>query len=455
MSSPKNLLIIDDDHFFCDLIRASLEEVFIKVIASHTKQEGLQVCQNRQIDVVLLDQKLPDGNGIDLCEPILSAWDQTKILFITAFPSFENAVRALRDGAFDYLSKPLNPEEVVIAVERAVRTLELERFEQVQRYKNKQNLDKNILIGINGDLADTHKLIELSSQNKASVLITGETGTGKSVVAKAIHYYREKSDNTFVGINCAALPENLIESELFGHEKGAFTGALTTKKGLFEMADGGTLFLDEIGEIPLHLQSKLLGILDEKTFRRVGGQCLQRVNVRIVAATNIDLEEAVKQKKFREDLYYRLSVLRIHVPPLRERKNDIAPLSNYFLHKDGGHSSLEMPLMELSNLQQYHWPGNVRELKNIIERSIILQENNQISPSRLLGQVHTSNSHSSLSNYNSDQPLTLAQAEEKHIKKVLLMMDNNHTQTAQALGTSRSTLLRKLKSYQVLQAVSK
>ncbi len=455
MDSGKTLLIIDDDHFFCDTIGAFLTGRNIEIAAAHSKEEGLRFCTQRRIDVVLLDQKLPDGNGIELCEPILSALDQTKIIFITAFPSFDNAVKALRNGAFDYLSKPFELEEVGMAVDHAFRTLELERVEQVQKYKNRQDHDKNILIGIDGGLSETHKLIELSALNDASVLITGETGTGKSVVAKAIHYFHNPSEKTFVSINCAALPENLIESELFGHEKGAFTGALTTKKGIFEMADGGTLFLDEIGEIPVHLQSKLLGVLDEKKLRRLGGQSMRRVNVRIIAATNINLEEAVRNKQFREDLYYRLSVLRIHVPPLRKRKNDIVPLCNFFLQKKGANSSLELPPSELVSLLKYHWPGNVRELKNILERSIILRKDNKIFPARLLGQGHQPRSREPSPEFTTEEPPTLAEVEKIHIKKILLLKDNNHTRTAEALGISRSTLLRKLKTYHIIPTVSK
>ncbi len=342
----KTLLIIDDDRFFCDTISRYLSDQDYEILTSHTIADGEQTCQKRRIDVVLLDQKLPDGNGIDLCSTILKACEQTKIIFITAFPSFDNAVKALRSGAFDYLSKPLEIEEVGMTIGQAFRTLQLENVEQVHKYKDRQEHNQNILIGKDQGLSDIYSLIKLSAANDLPVLITGETGTGKNVVAKSIHYHNGQSSGCFMAINCAALPENLIEAELFGHERGAFTGAVAAKKGIFELADGGTLFLDEIGELPLHLQSKLLGVLDDKIIKRIGGQSMRRVSVRIIAATNINLEEAVRNKTFRQDLYYRLGVLGIHLPPLRNRTTDIAALCDHFINSSAHHQSVDMPISE-------------------------------------------------------------------------------------------------------------
>lgn len=452
MLTRKTLLIIDDDRFFCQSLSNFLSNKEYEVISVHSKNDGEQLCRKRKIDVVLLDQKLPDGNGIDLCNTLLKSHEQIKIIFITAFPSFDNAVKALRKGAYDYLSKPLEIEEVAMVVDQAFRTLELENVEQIQEYKNRQENNENILIGKNGGLAETYTLIQLAAINDVPVLITGETGTGKSVVAKAIHYYKGNNSDCFMAINCAALPENLIEAELFGHEKGAFTGAATSKKGIFELADGGTLFLDEIGELPLHLQSKLLGVLDDKTIRRIGGQSFRKISTRIISATNVNLEEAINRNVFRQDLFYRLGVLRIHLPPLRQRRDDIGPLCHHFLRSIPNYREIHLPKEEIDNLEKYGWPGNVRELKNVIERAIILQRNNTIYPSKLL---ETSMVNPVVSQpYTSQVPLTLAEVEQHHIEKTLELLNHNHTKTAQALGISRSTLIRKLKSLSKPQTVS-
>lgn len=293
--------------------------------------------------------------------------------------------------------------------------------------------------------------MDLACSNRSPVLITGETGTGKNVVAKAIHYQGTPNNTAFVGINCAALPENLIESELFGHERGAFTGASSIKKGVFEMADGGTLFLDEVGEIPLHLQSKLLGILDDGIFRRLGGQGTLRVDTRIIAATNVDLERAIQKRFFREDLYYRMSVMRIHLPPLRERTEDIEELCQHFIRTIEPDRDLVISAEELAKMKHYSWPGNVRELKNVVERAIILRTDHNIFPARLLGEGVFSQSSVPPSNTSSyPQAIsTLSEIEKNHIQHVLKIFDCNHTQTAKALGIARSTLLRKLELYSI------
>jgi DNA-binding NtrC family response regulator len=399
--------------------------------------------------VALLDQKLPDGFGVDLCEPILAQHDQAKIIFITAFPSFDNAVKAVRSGACDYLSKPVDTEELRLTVEHAFRTLELERVEQIHEYTKRKDNAETVLVGGDKGLKEVRQLMHLASGSDVPTLITGETGTGKNVVAKCIHYMQADKRKSFVGINCASLPDNLIEAELFGYEKGAFTGAVSTRKGIFEMAEGGTLFLDEIGELPIHLQAKLLGILDEKQLKRLGGQSFKKIDVRIIAATNIDLEDAVRNKRFREDLYFRLSVLRIHIPPLRQRLEDIADLCRHFLEKAVHHSLLTLPDEEIGQLQCYHWPGNVRELKNIIERAILLRENGQIRPSSLLSNGSLQRPDSPQAQGERTPPVTLSEMERLHIRSVLRQMDNNHSRTAKALDISRSTLLRKLKQYQI------
>jgi transcriptional regulator with PAS, ATPase and Fis domain len=284
------------------------------------------------------------------------------------------------------------------------------------------------------------------------VLITGETGTGKNVVAKSIHHLSGVGSGCFMDINCAALPENLIEAELFGYEKGAFTGAAATKKGIFELADGGTIFLDEIGELPLNLQSKLLGVLDEQKIKRLGGQSFKHISVRIMAATNVNLEEAVIHKKFRQDLFYRLSVLPIHIPPLRERREDIIPLCRYFIAKLAQSHEITLPSSEIEALVNYQWPGNVRELKNIIERALIFQQDNEIYPSNLLSRDFRTSHEQQKTSGESITPL--ADVEKNHIIQVLSQVNHNHTHAARGLGISRSTLLRKMKIYSIPPTVS-
>ena len=299
----KTLLVIDDDRIFGEAVKDYLSSDALEVLLAHKAADGLTLCSLRKVDVIVLDQQLPDGEGHTLCPDILKINDQAKIIFSTAYPSFENAVKAIRSGAHDYLSKPYDLEELALAVKQALRTLELEQVEQVMVYQRKHEKEGVVIIGGQG-LADVLQLIEIAAFTDSPVLITGETGTGKNIVAKSVHYKSKSDEAPFISINCASLPENLIEAELFGYEKGAFTGAVSGKKGLFEMAEGGTRFLDEIGEMPMHLQSKLLSAIEDKAIRRLGGTAAKPVNVRIMAATNQELEHTLG-KSFRKDLYYR------------------------------------------------------------------------------------------------------------------------------------------------------
>ncbi|KJS00540.1 MAG: hypothetical protein VR65_11980 [Desulfobulbaceae bacterium BRH_c16a] len=450
--SGGTLLLVDDDRLFCDAVAAFFKNKNFMTVTVQSGKEGLHWCSANRADVILLDQKLPDIGGLQLCGPLLAKCEQAKIIFITAYPSFDHAVQALRNGAHDYLSKPMEFMELQLAVERAFRASELERVEQLQKLHNHRDCQHNVLIGRDGGLQAVNHLIRLAATNRAPILITGETGTGKNVVAKAIHYHQGDHSPPFVDANCAALPENLIESELFGHERGAFTGATALRKGLFEMADGGTLFLDEIGEIPLHLQSKLLGILDNGTLRRLGCQSAGKIDVRVIAATNIDLEKAVQRKTFREDLYYRLSVLRIHLPPLRERTEDIPELCRYLMKDIAPDQELILPRQELAALCEYPWPGNVRELKNILERAVILRTGDTLHPAGLLAQrpVPESSFPAAVGfNLSTGPIVSLGAVEKQHIARALAAFDNNHTRTAEALGIARSTLLRKIDQYRL------
>ncbi len=448
--TKRNILIIDDNDIFCESVRDILSDESTEVLTANTGKSGLKICTEAKIDIVILDQKLPDTEGVSLCPSILQQNDQTKIIFVTAYPSFSNAVKAIKVGAHDYLSKPFEMAELELTVRQAFRTQELEKTEQIQNYHDKKESEEIDLISGQGVFDEIHKMIDLAAVSDAPVLITGETGTGKNVVARAIHYKSNLPKKLFLTTNCAAFPESLIEAELFGSEKGAFTGATSLRRGIFELADGGTLVLDEIGSMPIHLQSKLLGVLEEKRIRRVGGELLKPINVRIIAISNSDLEEAIKNKLFRDDLYYRLSVIRIHIPPLRERKQDIPKLCEYFINKMARDTNTRLADSELNKLIEYEWPGNVRELKNVIERALIIQHGRSLKPSQMLKNGYTL-SPSAINNYENKETevLTLETMEKKCIEQTLEKYKSNYSQTARALGISLSTLKRKIKSYQL------
>jgi DNA-binding NtrC family response regulator len=443
----RTILIVDDEKTFCHSVKDCLEGDSLEILVAHTGAVGLSMCSRHKVDVVLLDQKLPDGEGRALCPDILKRNDQTKIIFITAYPSYDNAVAAIKAGAHDYLSKPFELEKLKRAVERALRTLDLERVEQLQSYKNDKESEETVLIGAGGGLAEVKRLVNLAASVDAPVLITGETGTGKNVVAKSIHYRGGFEKAAFISMNCGALPENLIEAELFGCEKGAFTGAVIARKGIVEMAEGGTLFLDEIGSMPFQLQSKLLSVLEEKKIRRLGGGLSRPVNVRIIAATNTDLEQAVRDRNFREDLYFRLNVIRIHLPPLRERREDFSELCTYFVRRLARGREVELPESELTKLCSYSWPGNVRELKNVLERAILLQREPVLRPSELLGTKKGPSMRREAHLGGEYSPAPLEEVLKNHILGALDQFSGNYTRTAKALGVSLSTLKRKLQSY--------
>lgn len=446
----KTLLIIDDEKPLCDALTDYLQSEDLLVLSASSGAAGLAACSRQRVDIVLLDQKLPDGEGHALAPAILERNDQAKIIFITAYPSFENAVKAVRTGAHDYLAKPLDLEELRLAVENMLRTQNLEQVEQVHALELERERARAVIVGCGGGLAAVEQHIMSAARSSAPVLITGETGTGKSLVAKSIHFLSELRNEPFVDINCAALPESLIEAELFGYEKGAFTGAASVKKGLFEVADGGTLLLDEIGDLPMHLQTKLLHALEEGDVRRIGGTAARKVKVRVLAATNSELRESLG-KTFRQDLYYRLNVIHIHMPPLRERQQDIPELCSHLLKTIAPGRTFQLPEEEYARLKAYPWPGNVRELRNVLERAVLVNHNGLLHPSSFL-------EHRGTKPERRERPLqpaadanaggaTLASIEERSIRDALQQCAGNLTHAAQALGISRSTLKRRLKVY--------
>jgi DNA-binding NtrC family response regulator len=453
-NTKRTLVIVDDDESLCESLTEYLAGHGLTVLSARTGDDALKLCSRRRVDVVLLDQRLPDASGYNLCASFLGFNEQTKIIFMTAYPSFDNALMAIKEGAHDYLSKPFDLKELKLTIERALRTLELERVEQLQQYRESRESNDVSLIGDSPAFRQVTDLIGLSASSDATALILGETGTGKNVVAKAMHYRNASPRKSFVSLNCAALPENLIEAELFGYEMGAFTGATAAKRGVFEMAEGGTIFLDEIGELQPHLQSKLLSVLDEKTIKRIGGETPRAVDVRIIAATNIDLPRAIREKKFREDLYYRLSVICIHIPPLRKRKEDLPGLCAHLIEKLGGGDFITLPESEIAALMKYDWPGNVRELRNIIERALILRTESVINPSSLLGYPSDSAPSPALRSaafrHGGEEDLTtLRDVEKKYISNALDRLSRNYSKTARTLGISLSTLKRKIQEYDI------
>ncbi|MBP7342799.1 MAG: sigma-54 dependent transcriptional regulator [Smithellaceae bacterium] len=445
----KTILIIDDNDIFCQSVSDLFSSEMTDVLTANTGRDGMRICSETKIDVVILDQKLPDAEGISLCPSILRQNEQAKIIFVTAYPSFTNAIEAIKVGAHDYLSKPFELAELELTVKQALRTQDLEKTEQLQNYQSTRDTEEFELVAGHGIFDDIIRMIDLAADTDAPVLITGETGTGKNVVARAIHLKSALPAKLFLIANCAAFPETLIESELFGTEKGAFTGSSSSRKGIFELAEGGTLVLDEIGSMPIHLQSKLLGVLEEKKIRRIGSETVKPVNVRIIAAANNDLEEAVSNKTFRSDLYYRLSVIRLHIPPLRDRREDIPKLCEYFIRKMSRDPQSKLSDTELEKLMEYSWPGNVRELKNVIERSLIIQRHQPLRPSLLLRNGLMPASACCATGQDDGEIIPLNIVEKRCIDQALRKCSGNFSQSAKALGISLSTLKRKVKSYQL------
>lgn len=455
-SSNRHLLVIDDDTLFCDVISHStaMEKSFT-VHTANTAASGLALAKEQKMDIVLLDQKLPDKSGSEICPAILSHNDRTKIILATAYPDLGNAVEVIKLGAFDYLPKPFDIDELHFAINRAFKATELEQVAEVSSWKNRQEEEQANFIGTSKAAQAVRNAALLSASSHAPTLLTGATGTGKTFLARFIHSRSMLRDKVFLSINCATLPENLIEAELFGVEKGAFTDAGSTRRGIFEMASGGTLFLDEIGTLPYHLQAKLLSVLDDGIIKRLGSETGRKVDLRILTATNTNLLQAIQAGRFREDLFYRLSVLNIELPTLSQRRQDIPELCQHFLNRQQADSLSED---EYNSMAAYQWPGNIRELKNILERASLLAGSERLKPSRFLGtmQLHgTVPGNQEQHDVNMTAPAeycSLKEMERKHISNTLEKQKYNRSKTARCLDISRSTLIRKMKLYNLDQA---
>ncbi len=382
-----SILVVDDER----LIRWSLEQHLRRegytVQSAETCSDALQRVQADAPDLILLDVRLPDGDGVDFLERLRAADPDCQVILMTAHGGVASAVRAMKLGAQDYVSKPFDMDELTLTIRKVLDTRTLRR--EVARYQEEaaQGSALDDLIGVSGAMAELKALIQrIAKSNATTVLLQGESGTGKDLVARIIHYSSDRARAPFLAVNCVALPEHLLESELFGHERGAFTDARAMKKGLFEQAEGGTVYLDEIGDMRLDLQGKLLRLIEEKVFRRIGGVRDIRVDARIIAATNRELPKLTESGLFRMDLYYRLKVFPLHLPTLRERREDVLPLARHFLRRFSRDMRREMPELHPdteTRLLEYHWPGNVRELRNLLERALILASGKVILPDHL------------------------------------------------------------------------
>lgn len=453
--SGHNILVIDDEEFIRLNLQNILQEEHHRIFLCSSGKEAIATVQNSDFSLVLLDLNLPDMNGIDILRQLKQIQPNLLVIIITGFASVESAVEAIKLGAYDYIKKPFKADAIKLIVKLALETQALkERVKQLLQTHKPTGL--NTILGDSAEILKVkHQILEFAKYDSETVLITGESGTGKELISQALHNLSPRHQFDFVEVNCASIPENLLESELFGYEKGAFTDAQSTKKGLLEKADNGTLFLDEIGEMSPSLQAKLLRVLEHKTFRRLGGTKDITVDLRIIAATNKDLHQAITGKEFREDLYYRLNVLRIEVPPLRTRGNDILILAHYFLgqfSKRYNKKPKQLSPAASQELLNYNWPGNIRELKNLVERICILHQSELIDSFSLSveSNIPAETSAEPAANQMLGKiPLDeiLFNMEAELIKHALKLSDDNASQAARILKIPRETLRYKIAKY--------
>jgi two-component system response regulator PilR (NtrC family) len=385
-----NILIIDDEEVLQDVLTVLLRREGLKPFSAFSGEEGLELLEREEMDLVLLDLMLPGMQGMEVLREIRQRWPQQVVVVITAYSSIESAIEAMREGAFHYIPKPFKNEEVLLTVRKGLEQRRLRDENESLREQLRQRFAFDNIIGKSKPMQQVYELIQLAAPAKSNILILGESGTGKELAAKAIHHHSRRAEGPFITVNSGSLPADLLESNLFGHMRGAFTGAVASKKGLFELANGGSIFFDEIGNIPIETQAKLLRVIQEKEFMRLGGLETIRVDVRIIAATNADIEGMVHQGTFREDLYYRLNVITLQLPPLRKRTEDIPLLAQHFLSYYAREN--EKPIRDIAPqamelLLDYHWPGNVRELENVIERAVVLSSGEVIGVDLLPGSV--------------------------------------------------------------------
>jgi two-component system response regulator AtoC len=456
------ILVIDDDAAVCETLKLCLKEDGYTVDTAQSGTDGLNKYVSNPADVVILDIRLPDVDGFLVLEDLKEENENIKVIMITAYYDMETTINAMKAGAFDYLHKPLDIDELDAAIKRALKSLEMEKKMEGLKTLPSRNFRAGDIIGTSNEMREIFKTIGIVSQSRTTVLIQGESGTGKELIAKVIHQ-NTSPDDPFIAVNCSAIVETLLESELFGHEKGSFTGAIARKLGKFELARYGTVFLDEISEMSLNLQAKLLRVLQELEFERVGGKDKIKVNARIMTATNKDLKTLVKKGKFRDDLFYRLNIVAINIPPLRSRKQDIPPLIDYLLAKIN--LDLQKKIIGVSDevmerFINYNWPGNIRELENLLLRACVIAKGQVLGKNDFpeLGSEEDVNTLRSIQGnadgieeiFNASGPeklLTLDEVEDRYIRKIIRETGKNKGEICEILGISRPTFERKLEKY--------
>ncbi len=459
---PRDKILIVDDE---DLIRWSLRQKFTNwgyhVSEAPDGKSAIELVEKEEPDLVLLDIRLPDMNGLDVLRAVKEKQPRIVVIMMTAYGVLEDAVTALRLGAYDFVAKPLNFDELSVTVANALEAVKLRQEVHHFRERDKKLFDFRNIVGQSKPLADAIEMVKkVASSPATTILLQGESGTGKDLFAKAIHYHSSRAEKPFLAINCAALPENLVETELFGYEKGAFTDARQQKKGMLELADGGTIFLDEIGEMQLGLQAKLLRVLEETSFKRVGGVQDITVDIRVIASSNRVLKTMVDEGKFRQDLFYRLNVIAITLPPLRERITDVRLLARHYVqhYNRKFRKKIEAITPEAeAMLMEYHWPGNVRELKNLIERAMILEDGPLIDVSALPIEPGVRVPVASDENLPElsipDQGTSLERVEEELVRQALIRARGNQTRAAKLLDISRDALRYKMKKFHLEERV--
>ncbi|HEX2279213.1 MAG TPA: sigma-54 dependent transcriptional regulator [Candidatus Tectomicrobia bacterium] len=444
-----DILIVDDEPAARTTLGILLRKRGHRVVQAEGAKAAAKTLAEMAFDLVVTDLRMPDGDGLEVLRAARGHCPEASVILLTAYAGWESAKEAMRLGAFDYFEKGKEPDEFLHRVDKALEETGLRRENENLRRQVRERYSLPGIIGHSKEMQQALDLVMRVAPTDATILIQGESGTGKEVIAKAIHHTSPRAQHAFVAVNCGALPEPLLESEIFGHVKGAFTGATVHKKGLFEDAHGGTFFLDEIGDMPLSLQVKFLRVLQEGEIRRVGSNQATTVDVRVLAATNRDLGQLMQQGQFREDLYYRLNVIPLVLPPLRERREDIPALAEHFLRRFGDkqHRPLSLTASAVERLLRYPWPGNVRELENAMERTAILARNDLIGPDELPPHIASGTPLGPAPVLPREQ--TLAEVEKSHILQTLERCGWNHSHAAEALGIGRTSLWRKLKEYQI------
>ncbi len=453
----ETVLIIDDEKNYTLILAAVLEDAGYEALTANSGIEALETIKYSDVDLVLTDMKMPGMDGIQLLEYVREKDPDLPVIMMTAHGTVEKAVEAMQKGAHNYILKPFDNESLIVHVNRALEVYRMVRENRRLQDTVESRYSFGNIIGKSKAMQEVFATIQKIAPTSATVLIEGENGTGKELAARSIHFNSPRRDKPFIGVNCSALSEHLLESELFGHEKGAFTHAVTMKKGRFELADGGTLFLDEIGELSQKIQVKLLRVLAERVFERVGGTRPISVDIRLITATNRRLREEVRKGQFREDLFYRLNVLHLVLPPLRERTEDIRLLMQHFMKKYADERKTGVPVKGIDQdaerlFYEYSWPGNVREMENVIERAMILCPGDTIRVSDLPGNIKTRAGHSpELESIPSNARLseTLVEVEKAMIRRALKMADNVQSRAAQILGIGKSGLNQKIKKYKL------